>query len=102
MSAFSVQDHDPRADVALAELRERIAAHYPDATFEVAHGDDPPGTYLVPTLDLDDTEELFDVIGERLLEMQIDEGLRLYVFPVRPLARVLAEMSSGASPSSVM
>lgn len=90
----------PRADAALSELRARIAEHYPDATFEVGHGDDPPGTYLVPTIDVDDTEELFDLIGERLLEMQIEERLRVYVFPVRPLARVLAELSSTGSPTS--
>ena len=44
--------------------------------------------------------QLFDLIGDRLLEMQIDEGLRVYVFPIRPLARVLAELSPTGSPST--
>ena len=100
MNAVSARADDSRVDAAISELRARIAEHYPDATFEVTRGDDPPGVYLVPTVDVEDTEELFDLIGDRLLEMQIDDGLRVYVFPVRPLARVLAELASTGSPSS--
>jgi len=102
MSALPIQPDDASVDAALSELRARIAKHYPSATFEVGHGADPPGTYLVPIIDVDDTEELFDLIGERLLEMQIEERLRVYVFPIRPLARVLADLSqTGSSSSSV-
>ena len=80
--------------------RARIAERYPEATFDVAHGDGAPGAYLIPPIDIKDTEELFDLIGDRLLETHIEEGLRIYVFPVRPLARVLAELPATGSPSS--
>jgi len=79
---------------AAAELREMIAARYPEATFEVTSGDDPAGLYLIPTVDVDDTDEVADVIAGRLLALQVDEELPVYVFPVRPLARVLAEAST--------
>ena len=71
-----------------------IAARYPEATFEVTSGDDPAGLYLIPTVDVDDTDEVADVIAGRLLALQVDEELPVYVFPVRPLARVLAEAST--------
>ncbi len=100
MSADPIRLDDSRIDAALVELREAIAERYLGASFEVANGYDPPGTYLIPTLDVEDTEELFDIIGERLLEMQIEEGLPVYVFPIRPLERVLAELSRNGSPSS--
>lgn len=91
MSVERVPTDDPRLVSAAAQLRAMIAARYPDATFEVTDGDDPPGLYLVPTVDVDDTDDVTAVIADRLLDLQVDEGLPIYVFPVRPLARVLAE-----------
>jgi len=92
MSVEQVRDDDPRLQVAAAELRATIAARYPEATFEITRGYDPPGLYLIPTVDVDDTEEVAEVVADRLLALQVDEALPLYVFPVRPLARVLAEL----------
>lgn len=87
---------DPRLLRATDELREMIAAQYPAATFEITSGDDPAGLYLIPTVDVADTEEVAEVVSERMLALQIDEGLPVYVFPVRPLARVLADFAKGA------
>ncbi len=95
MSVERMPVDDPRLVAAASELRDLIVAHYPDATFEVTRGDDPPGLYLIPTVDVGDTEEVSAVITERLLGLQIEDGLPIYVFPVRPLARVLAELTSG-------
>jgi hypothetical protein len=87
---------DPRLLRAAAELRTMIAARYPAATFEIASGDDPAGLYLIPTVDVTDTEEVAEVVSERMLALQIDDGLPIYVFPVRPFARVLADFAKGA------
>jgi hypothetical protein len=54
------------------------------------YGDDPTGIYVLATVDAEDTEAVVDVYIDRLLELQIDAGLAIYVIPVRPLARVLA------------
>lgn len=93
MSVQRAREHDPRLLAAAAELRELIVARYPEATFELATGDDPSGLYLIPTVDVDDTEDVADVVSDRLLALQVDEELPVYVFPVRPLARVLADLS---------
>ena len=91
MSVERAPIEDPRLLIAASELRDMIAAKYPAATFEIERGDDPAGLYLIPIVDVVDTEDVADVVSERLLTLQVDEGLPVYVFPVRPLSRVLAD-----------
>jgi hypothetical protein len=81
---------DPRIQSALAELEGMIRDKYPTATFAVSIGDDPEGVYLTPTVEVDDTDEVFDVVVDRLLDMQVEEELPVYVFPVRSPERVAA------------
>ena len=90
MSAEHVALDTPRMQAAITELQGLIRQHYPNTTFEVVHGDDPIGMYVVATVDVEDTEAVVDVYIDRLLKLQIDAGLAVYVVPVRPLARVLA------------
>jgi hypothetical protein len=78
----------PRMQAAIEELRRLIQRHYPEATFQVEPGDDPTGMYVLVTVDVEDTDVVVEVYIDRLLELQIDEGLAVYVVPVRPLARV--------------
>ena len=78
----------PRMQAAIEELQRLIQQHYPEATFQVESGDDPTGMYVLATIDVEDTDVVVDVYIDRLLELQIDEGLAVYVVPVRPLARV--------------
>ncbi len=81
-------ENDPRIQAALAELRGMVAARYPTATFTVTHGEDPEGIYLRPTVDVEDLDEVADVFTDRLLDMQVEEGLPIYVFPDWPIERV--------------
>jgi hypothetical protein len=81
-----------RLDAAIAEMQELILAHYPDATFELALGEDPEGTYMTVTVDVEDTDEVVDVIVARNLDMQVEEGIPLYVIPVRPIERIMADL----------
>ena len=83
---------DPRVQAAAAELQDMIAARYPGATFAVAPGEDPEGTYVTATVDVEDTDEVFDIVVERLLQLQVEEGLPVYVLPVRPVERVVTEL----------
>jgi hypothetical protein len=86
-----VDPDDPRIVAAVQELQALIQHHYPSASFAVTEGEDPEGIYLTATVDIDDTEEVVDLIIDRMLEMQIEEGLPVYVIPVRPIERVIAE-----------
>lgn len=76
-------DH-PRVQVALADFEQGIRERYPEATFEVTVGGEPDGVYLTATVDLEDTSEVLGVIMDRLLEVQVDEYLPVYVIAVRP------------------
>jgi hypothetical protein len=82
----------PRIKEAIDELKGLITAYFPQAAFVVEEEFDPEGTYLIPTVDIADTDDVIAVIGDRLLELQVDEGLPVYVTPLRPLDRVIAEL----------
>lgn len=82
----------PRMEEAVNELKRLITACFPQASFVVEEGCDPKGTYLVTTVDIADTDEVIDVIGDRLVELQVNEGLPVYVIPLRPIERVIAQL----------
>jgi hypothetical protein len=88
MRAEQLDLSTPRMQAAIEEIQRLIQQHYPEATFQVEPGDDPTGMYILATVDVEDTDVVVEVYIERLLELQIDEGLAVYVVPVRPLARV--------------
>ena len=82
----------PRMGDAVHELKRLITARFPQAAFVVEEGCDPKGTYLVTTVDIADTDEVIDAVGDRLVELQVDEGLPVYVTPLRPIERVVAQL----------
>jgi hypothetical protein len=82
----------PRMEEAVHELKGVITAHFPHATFVVEEGVDPEGVYLVTTVDLPDTDEVIAVVGDRLVELQVEESLPIYVTPLRPIERVIAQL----------
>jgi hypothetical protein len=82
----------PAMEKAVNELKGSISKRFPQASFVIEEGFDPKGIYLVTTVDTADTDEVMDVIGDRLVELQVDEGLPIYVTPLRPMQRVIAEL----------
>jgi hypothetical protein len=74
---------DPRIQAAVAELQKLIRARFPEATFSVGLGDDPPGVYLRAVVDVDDRWEFIDLVSDRLADMQFDEELPIYLVPSR-------------------
>ncbi|MDH3602871.1 MAG: hypothetical protein OEU26_24935 [Candidatus Tectomicrobia bacterium] len=68
----------------ILEFQNLIEQHYPHVRFEIKPGDDPVGTYLIVTVDIEDPDEVVDVYAEKLLALQVDEGLPFYIVPVRP------------------
>jgi hypothetical protein len=71
-----------RARRAISELKTLIRRKYPNALFTVSHGEDPEGIYLHAVVDVADIDEVIGVFGDRLLEMQVEEGLPVYVIPL--------------------
>jgi hypothetical protein len=83
---------DPEMRAAIATLEELILAQFPDATFDVAIGEDPTGVYLTVTVDTDDLTEILDVVDEVLVDFEIEKGPPLYLAPTRPIERTLADL----------
>jgi hypothetical protein len=82
----------PRMKEAIDELKGLITARFPQAAFVVEEGFDPEGVYLLTTVDIADTDEVIAVVGDRLVELQVDEDLPIYVTPLRPIERVMTEL----------
>ena len=82
----------PRMQEVLHELKGLITARFPQAAFVVEEGFDPEGVYLITTVDIADTDDVIAVIGDRLVALQVDESLPVYVTPLRPIERVVAEL----------
>lgn len=87
MTPERVNIDDPRIQTAVHELQGMITRRYPDARFDVVRGDDPDGVYVWTEVDLDDPDPVIDIVLERMLELQEDERLPVYVIPVRTAER---------------
>jgi hypothetical protein len=81
-----------RMQEVVKELKRLITAHFPQADFVVEEGFDPEGIYLVTTVDITDTDDVIAIVGDRLVELQVDEGLSIYVTPLRPIEQVITEL----------
>jgi hypothetical protein len=82
---------DPRISRALNELADLVRRVYPAATFQVSPADDDPTiVHLVARVDVDDPEDVAAPAMDRMLEMQIDEGLPIYLIPLRTPERAAA------------
>lgn len=92
----------PAIEAALEELKQLISDRYPTATFDVQDGTDPWGIFLVVSIDVDDTFEVNDLVGDRVLDMQVEEGLPIYVLSERPVERTLAEIRAQEATASLL
>jgi|SRR5579875_1362143 len=82
---------EPGRRQAVDELEQLVRDHYPAALFQVGPGeDDPAGTYITATVDVDDPDAVVDLVIDRMLQLQIDDGVPVYLIPVRTPERVAA------------
>ena len=80
---------EPRRQQAVTQLEELIRARYPTASFALRVGiDDPEATYITATVDVEDPDDVIDLVLDRLLELQLDEHIPIYVLPVHTPERV--------------
>ncbi len=80
--------NDPRIQAALAELRERILRHFPAATFDVHLSPDGDIVWLDAIVDVDDLDEVTDIVLEREVELQVEEGVPVGVMGRWPEERI--------------
>lgn len=83
---------DPRMQAAMAELQELILSHVPGTTFTVGEAEDPDGVYMRAIVDVDDTDDVTQHFIDRLVDMQVEENLPIYVVTVRTPERIAAAL----------
>jgi len=90
MSPERISPTDPKVAAALNELKGLIAAKYPDASFDVFEGEDPEGVYLRATVDIEDSSDALVPALDKLHELEVEQGLPIYVVTDQPVERVAA------------
>ncbi len=100
---------DPKMSAAITEMTDLIRDSYPGTTFFVDVEENQETVYVTAVVDVDDPDEVVDCFIDRVLTLQVDEGLPLHVIPIRTPARreqlraaLQIGRSSGASPRSAV
>jgi hypothetical protein len=82
---------DPQRRAAIQELTALVAQRYPGTSFVVSPGqDDPEATHIIAAVDVADPDEVVDLVIDRMLTLQIEEGIPVHVIPIRTPERVAA------------
>lgn len=82
---------DPRMQAAVAELQHLIQTRFPSTVFTAGEADDPDGVYMRAIVDVDDTDEVIEVFLDRMTDIQVEDGVPIYVVPVRTPERRAAD-----------
>jgi len=89
MSKEYLDGIDQARQSAVNELTGIIRQRYPTASFVVEPGeDDPDVTHITTTVDVDNPDEVVNLVIDRMLELQLDQGIPVYVIPIRTPERV--------------
>ena len=65
----------------IGELKNIISSRYPGTAYVLEYGEDGKRIFLIPMVDLDDPEPVLDLVIDRLLDLQVEEGLPIHVAP---------------------
>jgi hypothetical protein len=78
---------DARMQSAIEELQQLLLHSYPDAQFQVGPSpEDSDIVHLYAIVDTDDLDAVLDPVIDRMMEIQIEDGLPLFVVTMRPAA----------------
>jgi len=91
MSENVLSQHDSRMRAAIAELQALILDRYPDTTFTEGGADESDGVFVRAVVDVDDPDEVTELFIDRMIDLQVEDGLPVYIVPVRTPAREAAE-----------
>ena len=94
MMTASASGVDERVDEAVRDLQHRIASRFPDAIFHLEPGESPDSVYLVATVDIDDTEEVIDVVIDRLVDLHGEDYVPVHLVVLRTPERVAAMLDA--------
>jgi len=80
---------DARRLAAIQELSTLVMRQYPSAIIQVGPAEeDPQVTHITAMVDIDDPDEVADLVLDRMLQLQWDQKIPVYVIPIRTPERV--------------
>lgn len=66
------------------------------------HGiDDPEAIYITTIVDVEDPDEVLELVVDRLLALQLEEQIPIYLLPVHPPQRVAQTRARSNDPASL-
>ena len=86
---MSVKPWNDTMQHAITEVKARIRAVYPEATFRPGEGEDPIGLYLDVYTDAEDAFAVLDLVSDWLVDLSVNEGVHLHVIPLPQEAAAL-------------
>jgi hypothetical protein len=91
-----------RMQAAIDELQVLVRRAHPEAQFRLSR--DPDGSdavHLIAVLDVDDTDLVVDEFIDRMMQLQIEDELPIFVIPVRTPKREAALRAAMATKRTV-
>ena len=82
MSELQASLADPRMADAIAEIQQTVLARYPGTTFKITSGEDPGTVWMWATVDVDDSDEVYEFVEERLLDLLLKERVPVHFIPI--------------------
>jgi hypothetical protein len=73
---------DERTQQAIDEVQAVIKVAFPEAEFQVHRGRHPEGIYIDAYTKADNGFDVLDLIGDRLVDLCVEEELDIYVVPL--------------------
>jgi hypothetical protein len=86
---ISIRPWNDKIPHLIAEVKARIRAIYPDATFRLVEGEDPIGLYLDAYTDAEDAFTVLDLVSDWLVDLSVNADVHLHVIPLPQEAVVL-------------
>lgn len=75
---------DANIQSAIEELQALIQSHFPEARFEISSGPESGEVYLIAVVDTEDVDDVMSVYVDRLVDLQVEKALPVYVMTLRP------------------
>ncbi|MBI4319561.1 MAG: hypothetical protein HY675_13820 [Chloroflexi bacterium] len=87
---------DEKTLEAVTQLEDIIRQKYPTAAFELSRSpEDRNSIHLTTIVDVDDPDEVGDLVIDRVVDLNVEEGIPIHVIPVRTPERIAAARRGG-------
>ena len=73
---------DSTANKHILEFQRILTQRFPEAGFKSYRGQQPDHFFLETFTDADDEFDVLDLVGDRIVDILVNEGIRIHVIPL--------------------